>query len=68
VGMFVVDRHIVMVGRRHRSKWFEVVCFGAKRHYRKDGTCKHAEAVIARVKPRYARRAKIVPFGGKRKH
>ena len=28
-----------------------IVCFGARRHYRKDGTCKHTEALLGGMRP-----------------
>jgi hypothetical protein len=40
-----------------------VVCFGRKRHYRKDGSCKHTEALLTDMKPAYRQRALLHPFG-----
>jgi hypothetical protein len=59
------DRTVVVVGRKARSKWWSVCCIGRKRHYRKDGSCKHAHAVLEALQPDIKSRAKIEPFGGK---
>ena len=40
-------------------------CFGPKRHYRKDGTCKHTEDVLAHMSPWHRARTKVDGFGGK---
>lgn len=64
-GMWTCDGCILMAARKLRSKWIELVCIGRKRHYRKDGSCKHTEALAARVKPEFKRRMKVSPFGGK---
>ena len=40
-----------------------VVCFRRKRHYRKDGSCKHTEALLAQMKPGYRQRYVPSPFG-----
>lgn len=66
--MFLVgdNREIITVLRKPRSEWYVVCCFGRKRHYRKDGTCKHTDDVLANVKPEYAGRVKVEPWGGKR--
>jgi hypothetical protein len=66
VSVFITaDRTIVMVLRKPRSRWLHVCCIGQKRHYRKDGSCKHTEAVIANVKPEFRSRVALKPFGGK---
>lgn len=44
---------------------WSLVCFGNKRHYRKDGSCAHTEAVIARLSLWYRSRTHLEPFGGK---
>jgi hypothetical protein len=56
---------LIMVARKPHSKWWQVVCFGAKRHYRKDGTCKHTDEVLAMTKPEIKDRVRVQPFGGK---
>jgi hypothetical protein len=41
-----------------------LICFGPKRHYRKDGSCKHTDAVMDALKSEWHRtRTHIVPFG-----
>jgi len=49
--IFVGDRCITMLVRKPRSRWYTLRCFGPKRHYRKDGTCRHVDQVLASVKP-----------------
>ena len=48
------------------SGYYTAVCFGRKRHYRKDGSCVHTQGLIDRAKPNYRKRIKIDPFGGQR--
>lgn len=41
-----------------------LVCFGKKRHYRKDGTCIHSQSLVAQLKSDwYRRRTWLTPFG-----
>lgn len=54
--------HTTLPGKRQA---FVLICFGRKRHYRKDGSCKHTEDVMARMKPWYRSRTKIDGWGGK---
>ena len=60
---------ILLVERRdtlkRRTGRYDLVCFGRKRHYRVKGDCKHVEAVISALPPKYQRRVKVSPFGGK---
>jgi hypothetical protein len=56
---------LILVDRKPRSKWWQVVCFGARRHYRKDGSCKHTDEVLAMTKPELLPRVRVQPFGGK---
>ena len=43
---------------------YEVACFGPKSHYRKDGTCRHTDALLAALKSDWhRRRTRVVPFG-----
>lgn len=57
---------IVMLTRKHRSKWFKVICFGQKTHYRKDGTCVHTDELVAALNPELAplERVRVEGFGG----
>ncbi len=49
--------------RPYRS--WEVICFGPKRHYRRDGSCPHTAAVLASLKSQWhRRRTRVVPHGG----
>lgn len=64
--IFIGDKkEMVMLLRRPRQRWYALCCIGRKRHYRKDGTCKHTDMVLARVKPRSKKLVKIDPWGGK---
>lgn len=59
---------IVLVTRGRRSKWWHVVCFGQKGHYRKaDGGCEHTDQAIANLNPETVAldRVRLVPFGDK---
>jgi hypothetical protein len=64
--MMVGDqREIILLLRKPRSKWFHLCCIGRKRHYRKDGTCKHTAEVLARIKPEVRPRVIVDRWGGK---
>jgi hypothetical protein len=57
---------LVVMGRRSRSTRWNLICFGGrKRHYRKDGSCVHTEAVLERLKPDIRKRTKVTPFGAR---
>lgn len=62
--MWAVDKCLVMLVRKRRSRYYALACFGRKRHYRKDGSCAHTEAILARVKPRARKLVKVNPWGG----
>jgi len=61
-------RTIVLLTRRHRSKWWQLVCFGPKGHYAKDGSCAHTDELLERLNTRRVRRelVRLDPFGGDR--
>lgn len=42
----------------------ELVCFGPKRHFRKDGTCRCVAAVLASLTDAQRAAVVVVPFGG----
>jgi hypothetical protein len=72
VGVLIGDRkEMILLVERHnklnrRTGWFEIICFGRKRHYRKDGSCKHTESIIRDgISPKYQKRVKVIPFGNK---
>lgn len=66
--MLVGDgKEVILILQAPRSKWIKVCCIGRKRHYRKDGTCKHTEEVLANIKPELKPRVKVDPWGGKGK-
>jgi len=50
--------------RNRRTGRFAVTCIGRKRHYRKDGSCKHVAAFMDQVKEKYLGRVYLTPFGG----
>ena len=41
-----------------------LACFGRKRHYRKDGSCKHTDALLSKMRPWHRARTDLTPFGG----
>ena len=47
-----------------RSGYWSLACFGTKRHYRRDGSCKHTQGLIDTANPRYQSRIRVDPFGG----
>jgi len=58
---------LILLLRKPRSRWYALVCIGRKRHYRKDGSCKHTEDTLANmVRPECRHLVKIDPFGGRR--
>jgi hypothetical protein len=58
-------REMIMLVRRHRQRWYALMCIGRKRHYRKDGTCPHTDAILKRVRPKFRKLVKVDPWGGK---
>ena len=58
---FLVDRPNKNGGR---SGWFTLVCFGTKRHFRNKGDCRHTEAILAAMQPRWRKRTRVDGFGG----
>ncbi len=60
----LLERHDKLNRRTGR---FDVVCFGSKRHYRKDGSCMHVEAIVHSFPSRYIDRVYLSPSGGKDK-
>jgi len=56
---------IVMLSEGKGSKVCHgLVCFGRKRHYRKDGMCKHLEALLAQTRPWHRARTRVTLWGG----
>ena len=58
-------KELIVLIRKARSKYYLLVCFGARSHYREDGTCKHTDELLARVKPELRDRVKVDGWGGK---
>lgn len=58
-------KEMIMLLQKARSKWYSLMCVGQKRHYRKNGTCKHTGAVLSRIKPESRYRIKINGYGGR---
>lgn len=50
-------------GRGQKRRW-ALACFGTKRHYHKDGTCRHTKALLAHMRPWYRSRTDVTPWGG----
>jgi hypothetical protein len=65
--LLVLDKCIVILMNKRRSKWYSLACFGPKRHYRKDGSCKHTDRMLKCVKPEALPRVRVDGFGGKAK-
>jgi hypothetical protein len=59
--LLIIDKTIVLVGRKRRSKWWGVTCTGCTGKRRKDGSCKHERAIIENLLPEIRRYARIVP-------
>ena len=59
----MIDGHYLCI-KSGRQRW-ELVCFGAKGHYRKDGTCRHTEAVLASLRPWYRSRTHVWLWGNR---
>lgn len=65
--MWVTDtREVLLLLRKPRSKWYALTCIGPKRHYRKDGSCKHTDEIWECLKPEARPRVKIDPWGGRK--
>lgn len=62
VRVLIVDKAIVIVSRRWRSKWWKIECGCSKWLRRKDGTCKHERAVLERIRPELRDRFRIVEW------
>lgn len=52
------DGHLVLVAHRGGG-WYGVTCFGPKRHFRKDGSCKHTDAVMESIVPEMRHRVRL---------
>ena len=60
VEMLIVDRSIVFLHRKKRSKWWTIECMGCSRHRRrKDGSCKHERLVLDAARPDVRPRMRI---------
>lgn len=57
---------VILIGRRYRSKWWTVVCFGQKSHYRADGACEHTDAVLANLNTDVVPRERIRVLDGRK--
>ncbi|MCK9563613.1 MAG: hypothetical protein M0R02_12945 [Bacteroidales bacterium] len=62
VQMLLIDKKIVLVGRKYRSKWWEVTCCGcSKKKRRKDGSCAHERQTMDILLPEIKRYARVRP-------
>lgn len=59
------EKGLILLIRVPRQRWYHLICFGRKRHYRKDGSCRHTDAALVRVKPELKPLVKVQGFGGK---
>lgn len=59
------QKGLIILIRCKGQRWYHLVCFGRKRHYRKDGSCKHTDEVMASVKPKFRPLVKVKGSGGK---
>jgi hypothetical protein len=59
-------KELILLARKPRSRQYTLVCFGAKRHYRKDGSCRHTAALLTRIKPELLAKVVVTGFGGKK--
>lgn len=62
VSMLIVDKTIVIVARKWRSKWWKIQCVGCKSKRRKDGSCKHERQTLERASPDIRDRCRITPL------
>lgn len=49
--MFVLDRRVQLLVQKPGRSHLSLICFGPKRHYRVDGSCKHTDQIMAQIKP-----------------
>lgn len=60
-------KEVILLVRKHRSRYYGLVCIGRKAHYRKDGSCKHTDFMLEHAKPEMRHLIKVDPWGGKRR-
>lgn len=60
-------KELILLIKSEQDKRLHLCCFGRKHHYRKDGTCRHTEDVLASIKPWHRARVVVDGFGGKRR-
>lgn len=57
--MVIVDKSIVVVGRKYRSKWWSVSCTCPASRRSKDGSCAHERKVLDQLVPEVRAMARI---------
>ena len=57
--MLIMDRTIVIISRKWRSKWWSIHCVGCKGKRRQDGSCKHERLVLDSVAEQFQGRVRI---------
>lgn len=57
------DKSVVMLLRKKGSRYYRICCIGRKQHYRKEGGCKHIDAVMEHVRPEVKSRIRLNGFG-----
>lgn len=60
------DKSLCMLLKKPRSKWYSLCCIGRKKHYRKDGGCKHIDELLPMIAKDMRPLVKVEPFGGKK--
>jgi hypothetical protein len=62
VVMLIIDKHIVLLTQRGkpRSKYHDLWC-SCRRRRKRDGGCKHLDAVLAEIKPERRKLVRILP-------
>lgn len=58
-------KEVVLLAQMKGQRWYRLVCFGRKRHYRQDGTCKHTDAVLNAMSPARRKVTHVDLWGGK---
>jgi hypothetical protein len=58
-------KELILVSRKPRARYWTCICFGTKRHYRVDGTCKHTAEILAKLAPEYQGKVRVEGWGGK---
>lgn len=58
-------KELILILPVPKCRWIHLFCLGDKKHYRKDGTCKHTDAALRNLKSEYKKRVIVKGFGNK---